>query len=192
MKCELYSGFMMKYFDGDLNDIQSAQLKQHLKSCKKCGEEFNSLSEVFNILETECIIEPPEDFEARVMEKLNLLETESKERTGRGLVFLYNFATAFSIILLIAFVANLKDISAFEFISRAGEYLGSFTSFFSALTGILSDVYNFAAEIFGVLFQVGITLVKNYYYVFITLLAMLLAVQKVFFVLVEQDRRGTK
>lgn len=180
MNCKLSDEYMMKYFDGELNDIENAQLRQHMKTCKRCSQEFGGLDEIVKMLETDSLIEPPEDFEMKVMEKISTLEVSRSKATSRGLVLLYNFTTLVSVVLLLVFVAGLKEINLFGAFS-------SFSDFTAGIYAFATDAFNMVWGIVKAFIQVAVILVKTYYYVFITLLALLLAVQKTFFILVKQD-----
>jgi hypothetical protein len=57
---------------------------------------------------------------------------------------------------------------------------------------IARDIYYLALGIIVMIFEVFITIVKNYYYIFAALLAMLLAIQKLFFEVVERGRRDSR
>jgi len=187
MNCKSSNEYMMKYLDGNLNDIEHAQMKQHLKGCKACSDEFKDLDEIFSFLETTSIVEPPEDFEVNVMKKVNRLEAERKRKTSMGLVFLYHFTAVISFVLLIVFAIGLKEVSIIKVVEQVSGYFTSFSSMLSALYNAAEQIYNVASDIVSVLIQVTVAIFKTYYYVFITLLAMLLAVQKVFLILVKQD-----
>lgn len=192
MNCELSNEYLMKYFDGEINDIEDAQFKQHLKNCRKCCDEFNCMNEIFTSLEKANTVEPPEDFEARVMEKVDMIENTRREKSARMLVLLYNAATVVSIILLMVFVADLKQISVFSAFNKISEYFGSFSNIAAAVFGVLKDIFQLITGVAGVLLQVAVSVVKSYYYVFVVLLALLLAVQKLFTIVAAQDRRESR
>lgn len=189
MNCELSNDYLMKYFDGEINDIEEAQFKQHLKTCSKCSEEFNCMSEIFTSLGTTNTVEPPVDFEARVMEKVDMIENARKEKSARMLVLLYNAATVVSIILLLIFVADLKQVSVFSAFDKINEYFSSFTNIAAAVFGVLKDIFQLITGVVGVIFQVAVSIIKSYYYIFVVLLALLLAIQKLFTIVAAQDRR---
>lgn len=189
MSCELINDLMMKHFDGEINDIEEAQLKQHMKTCRKCNEEFNCMSEVFLSLETTSTVAPPEDFEARVMEKVNALENTRKEKSSKMLVLFYNLGTAISILLLMIFVADLKHVSIGSIMDQVTTYFGSFSSIANAVLGIFADLYHLIAGVLGVILAACVSVAKTYYYVFVVLLALLLAIQKLITLVAVQDRR---
>ncbi len=187
MNCEISKEYMMKYFDGERNNIEEVHFRQHLASCAQCSEEFNCMAEIFSSLETADTIEPPEGFEARVMEKVNAVENARREQSSRMLVFLYNAATVVSIILLMVFVADVRQggiMSAFESIK---EYFGSFSSILAAVFGVVSDIFGLLAGVIAVIAQVFISIVKTYYYVFVVLALLLLAIQRLYAFVAAQD-----
>jgi len=189
MNCEISKDYMMKYFDGERNDIEEARFRQHLKNCGRCSEEFNCMAEIFSSLETADTVEPPEDFEIRVMEKVNAVENARRENSSRMLVLLYNAATVVSIILLMVFVADIRQgglVSAFESIR---EYFGSFSGILAAVFGVIEDVFSLLAGVVSVIIQVFISIVKTYYYIFVVLVLLLLAVQRLYVFVAASDGR---
>lgn len=160
MTCRDSGDFMMRYFDGETNDIETAQLKQHLKTCKKCSEEYENLKEVFSFLETDIEIEPPQDFEASVMSRINVLELERKMKTERALFILYGAATAVLAALSIFFIIEIKDM-----IFRAMEHAGGNSGVTYVLYGFLRKLNGLADKGADVLIQVGIVINNLYYYI---------------------------
>lgn len=192
MNCQTSNDYIMKYFDGEINDIEEAQFRQHLKTCGKCSEEFKCMSEIFGTLEAADEVEPPEGFEASVMEKVEKVESARREKNSRMLVLLYNTATVVSIILLMIFVADLKQVSVFSAFEKIGQYFGSFTSAAAAVFGVVGDIIRLLAGVVGVVLDVAISIVKSYYYIFMTLIGLLLAIQKLYAYVAAQDGRKTR
>lgn len=189
MNCETANELIMKYFDGEINDIEEAQLMQHLKTCKSCSEEFRCMKEVFATIQAESGIEPPENFEAMVMDKINALEYAQKQEYSRMLVLLYNAASIVSILLMLFFVADIKQFDILGAAGRLQEYMGSFSNAASAVLGVAKDLFGLVASIFNSLFVICFTIVKSYYYVIIALLAILAAIQRLLVVFSVQDGR---
>lgn len=160
MTCRDSGDFMMRYFDGETNDIETAQLKQHLKTCKKCSEEYENLNEVFSFLETDIEIEPPQDFEASVMSRINVFELERKKKTERALFILYGAATAVLAALSIFFIIEIKDM-----IFRAMEHAGGNLVVTYVLYGFLRKLNGLADKGADALIQVGIVINNLYYYI---------------------------
>lgn len=189
MNCETAKDYMMKYFDGERNDIEEARFRQHLKNCVQCGEEFNCMAEIFSSLETAGTVEPPEDFEAKVMKKVNAVEKARREQSSRMLVLLYNAATVVSIILLMVFVADIRQGGMASAAESIREYFGSFSGILAAVFGVISDVFGLLGGVLAVIVQVFVSIVKTYYYIFIALALVLLAVQRLYAFVAAQDGR---
>lgn len=109
MNCQISQEYMMRYFDKEINDIEQAQLRQHLKSCNTCSESFESLSNVLKMVEAEGSVEPPEDFEACIMKKLSTNETLHKRRVERILFAIYWLATVALGILMFVVILNVRE-----------------------------------------------------------------------------------
>lgn len=187
MNCEISKDYMMKYFDGERNDIEEARFRQHLKNCGKCSEEFNCMAEIFSTLETAETVEPPEGFEAKVMEKVNTVENARREQSSRMLVLLYNAATLVSIVMLMVFVADIREGSLGNAFASIREYFGSFSGILAAVFGVIGDVFGLLAGVVLVILQVFISIVKTYYYIFAALALVLLAIQKLYVFVEARD-----
>jgi len=102
MSCEKFSDLMMKYFDGNISSKEDECLKEHIKSCTSCGAEFKSLSDIFNCYEEDVAIEPPEGFEASVMEKVKEYDELRSKRVNRNLMIVY--ASTFALMGIISMI----------------------------------------------------------------------------------------
>ncbi|MGE5613248.1 MAG: zf-HC2 domain-containing protein [Bacillota bacterium] len=178
MNCEKSKDYMMKYFDGELSHIEEAQLRQHLKVCPDCGGEFRCMESILTVLEEKVEIEPPKDFEAKVMEQVASIEKERNERSARRIVWLYNASALLSIVLLLIYVADLKQVSILSAFDRIAEYFGSFSGAAGAVFGVVRDLFSLVGNALLVVADVALSIVKSYYYVFLALLAIVFAIQR--------------
>lgn len=178
MNCEKSREYIMKYFDSELGKDDEEQFRQHLKSCGECSYEFSCMEAIFTTLEEKAEIEPPENFEAMVMDKVTVFEKERKEKNARQIVWLYNATALLSIILLLVFVADLKQVSIFSAFEQIGEYFNSFSSATSAVLGVVGDLFGLIGNAILVVFDVAISIIKSYYYVFLTLIVLLFGIQR--------------
>lgn len=178
MNCDTSKEFIMKHFDGELTETENIQFKEHLENCSECNAEFNCMKAIFTTLDTKAEIEPPADFEAKVMDKVAIIEKERKEKSARTIVWLYNGAMVLSIVLMLVFVADLKQVSVFSAFEKLGEYFSSFSSATSAVIGVVGDLFGLLGSALLAVVEVSFSIVKSYYYVFITLLVMLFVIQK--------------
>ena len=180
MSCEMSKNYMMKYFDGELSETEEAQLKQHLESCCGCREEFRSLRDILAAVEGQANTEPepPSDFEARVMVQVDEIEKKRREKNSRLLVLLYNGATLLSIVMLLIFVADIKQGSVFAAFEKIKGYFDSFSSVTSAVLGVIRDISVLIGSALYVVIQVAFSVFKSYYYVFMALAVLLVAIQE--------------
>lgn len=192
MNCELSKDYIMKYFDGERNDIEEVQFKQHLKSCSSCNDEFSCMEEIFKAIETQTEVEPPANFEAMVMEKVGVIEKQRSETYSKRIVLLYNAATVISIILLLVFVADLKQVSLFNAFEKISEYFSSFSSATSAVLGVVSDIFRLIGGALFVVLDVAFSIFKSYYYVFLALVVMLFAIQRLLNYVGTQSREEVR
>lgn len=185
MKCVDSKNYIMKFFDRELNDIEEAQLKQHLKTCKDCSEEFNSLKEIFDIVELEPEIEPPEDFEIQVMSRI-AKETKMYKNNNENTSFIYNillvsvsliFVTIFSGVQWDSFKTPIDLIQISQMI--IGNLKDFITVAISMCKGIAIALFTVAASTY-----------KTYYFEYIILGILLLLTQRVFFKMVRQSNGG--
>ena len=123
-------------------------------------------------------IEPPDDFEARVMDKVALIENQRKERSEKRIVWLYNIATLLSIVLLLIFVADMKEVSVFSAFERLGEYFGSFSTVTAAIFGAVKDIAGLLIDVLAAVADIALSIVRSYYYAFIVLILAVLAIQR--------------
>ncbi len=124
----------MKYFDGDLNDLEAVRFKQHLKVCPGCNESFNEMSEVLNFIQNN-EIEPPRDFENQVMDKIYSLEVKRKKKYDRLFSTFYSIAGFLLLLTAGLLIVGLSDISIANMIHQAKSTLDSVLgSFFAGLS----------------------------------------------------------
>jgi len=178
MNCDTSKEFMMKYFDGEMDEAEEKQFREHLKACSDCSEEFGCMEAIFSTLDEKVEIEPPDDFEARVMDKVALIENQRKERSEKRIVWLYNIATLLSIVLLLIFVADMKEVSVFSAFERLGEYFGSFSTVTAAIFGAVKDIAGLLIDVLAAVADIALSIVRSYYYAFIVLILAVLAIQR--------------
>ncbi len=178
MNCEKSREYIMKYFDSELGRDDEEQLRQHLKNCCECSNEFDCMEAIFTTLEEKAEIEPPANFEEMVMDRVIVFEKGRREKSARQIVWLYNAAALLSIILLLVFVADLKQVNLLIAFEQIGEYFHSFSSATSAVFGVVGDLFGLIGNAILVVFDVAISIVKSYYYVFLTLILLLFGIQK--------------
>lgn len=188
MNCKISEEYLMKYFDGELNDIENAQLKLHLKGCKKCSEDFENLSSVFSYLNTEGVVEPPQDFETNVMIRINTLEAARKRRIEGILLGLYWLATAALAAIAIIFMLGMKELilKTVEPLTQSGVLY--------AVYYVLKGFYSIIDTVISWVVIVNASLSGLYSYIFVILMFLMMAVkvsQKGFRSNMEPERNQT-
>ncbi len=170
MNCNTSNDLIMKYFDGTVNETERLQLMQHLKTCEKCSNEFDSLKDIFNCLEEEDNhIEPPANFEEQVMAKVNLYEADRRKKVDGFLMLIYGVTVLILGVFTVIFAVML----------RGSGFLESFTS----IEGVQNVIWNamyFMHDVFGKAGSYLKDMQKDiiYFYVFAVGLITYLIMQK--------------
>ncbi len=178
MNCEKSKNYMMKYFDGEPDEADELQFRQHLQACDGCKDEFNQLETIFTALGAKAEVEPPDNFEAMVMDKVAIIEKEREERKAKRIVWLYNGTIILSIVLMLFYVADMKHVNVVSAFEKIGEYFTSFSSVTAAVAGVVRDLFGLLGNALLVVADVALSIVKSYYYVFLTLTLTILLVQR--------------
>lgn len=180
MKCNNSQNYMMKFFDRDLDDIEEAQLKQHLKICSNCSEEFVTLKEIFADIEQSSEIEPPEDFECQVMSRIEK-ETTMYKNTSEESISVYDIlliAVTFIFVIILGSIPWESLREPINLLHFSELIRGSLTEFFSAAIsmgrGIIIAIVGVTASIY-----------RTYYYAYIVLGILLFVTLKILFRMVK-------
>ncbi|OGO77275.1 MAG: hypothetical protein A2Y23_02535 [Clostridiales bacterium GWB2_37_7] len=67
MECKQINNLTMKYFDGNISEIELEQLMHHNQKCPSCAEEFEVLKDAIFGIETLPEIDPPLELTANIM-----------------------------------------------------------------------------------------------------------------------------
>lgn len=107
MQCNEISGLMMKYLDGDISETELKALEKHNLSCISCNNEFEALKKAVSLVEALPDIDPPYDFEAKVMERIG--SGIYKRNTANlliGTLGLFSFAYYMLLFVMIPYIKN--------------------------------------------------------------------------------------
>ncbi|HEX3028226.1 MAG TPA: zf-HC2 domain-containing protein [Clostridia bacterium] len=190
MNCSIAQECMMRYFDGNLNDIETAQFRQHLKTCQKCKEDFESMKEIFDNLGEDFAAEPPDDFEIQVMEKIAIVEANRKKKSARFIAFLYSFAALMLLAPTVFLVKDLQGMGTSGNTLDVNKSINSFSDMLSATWESAETVFSVLGSVIGAFLHIMFVVIKNYFYVFIALAAVLFAVEWMFVSLVRRNNGG--
>ena len=188
MRCNIVQEYMMKYFDKSINDIEEGQLKQHIKMCKKCADEFYSMQDMLTEIEADTQeIEPPENFELQVMNRIKN-ETEMYGESEAEVSFIYNtVAIAFSLVFLVFLGGAL-----FEAISSPLSLIAFFQHAFSITQDFMTSLVTVAKGIGISIIGITKATYQTYYYIYIVLAVLLIAIQRIFVYVMSYDKGGSK
>ena len=70
MHCKEISDLIMKYFDGNISELEHEMIIKHNECCSGCAEEFTAMREAMDALESFPELEVPSGFESRIMEEV--------------------------------------------------------------------------------------------------------------------------
>lgn len=190
MNCQNYSEIMMRYFDNDLNDIEHAQFRQHLKACKSCREEFEDMEQIVGYLEKSPLVAPPENFEFQVMERIQNIRPEWSVRSSLTSRFLYGFTSLLILLLLFMFTYSMIGGEMIQFLTKKMVVFQPVFAIVSSIFAFLSSIFDFFAGLMFTLSKALISLAKNYYYFIILAMVMLFAIQWMYVSLLRQIQGG--
>ncbi len=181
MKCNEAQDYIMKYFDKNINDIEETKLRQHMKNCTPCSKEFESMKEIFLEIEQDPAIDPPDDFELQVMNRLEkevlIYSKPVKENT-----FVYNIllmAVCFIFVILFGGILYEAIKQPLELMQKVQFSTDLTKEFLSAAVTMIKGI---GIAIMGV----AASIYKTYYYAYILLGILLLVIQGVFFRMVRE------
>jgi hypothetical protein len=192
MNCNISDDYIMKHFDGNINDIESAQLKQHLKTCTKCNESFKSMEEIVGLLENDNVIEPPKDFEEKVMAKVTSLELVRKKESDRVTTIMYVITTAILIAMSLILVARVEEINIPDIFIKISDSFSSISGTAETFKGLVSNLFTLIKGVTEALLQITFIIIKAYYYIFIAIGMMLFIGQKMFMNIVKHENGGAR
>lgn len=70
MHCKEISDLIMKYFDGNISELEHEMILKHNECCPGCAEEFTVLREAMDALEGFPELDVPSGFESSIMEEV--------------------------------------------------------------------------------------------------------------------------
>ena len=188
MTCNNAQTLMMKYFDKNINDIEEAQLKQHIKTCNNCTQEFTSLKDIFDLVEADTCeqIVPPVDFEVRVMDRLKKEVPLYSKRCGDN-SYVYNIlAIALSFVFLIMVGGLLLEV-----IKSPLSFIATVQDFFSTAGQYISVIFDTVRGILTATMGVAVSAYQNYYYVYIVLAILLFVIHRIYVYIISDNNGGT-
>ena len=80
MRCERVEELLSDYLEGAVGDAMLIPLEAHLRECAQCRALADGLRDVWRLLDSAPVVEPPVDFRATVWRKIDAAE-QSRQRS---------------------------------------------------------------------------------------------------------------
>lgn len=157
MSCKPYDELIMKYIDGELNDIEQARLMHHVNRCESCRSELEDLKNIFDALEKNEEIEPPDDMQASIMDKVCALDIYNKKLRVKKIAMICFASTAaittIIFALAIVFRNNILDLMLDMGVPVEAAYwtygaLARISAEFALIYGYVSYIKNLFADFY--------------------------------------------
>lgn len=186
MNCDAYRDLMMMHFDGNINDVDFARLKQHMNACASCKSEFMQLESILNSLEEGEIVEPPSDFESQVMTRIKTLE-QNKNRNIEALIYGIPILIIISLPAILLF--RFSGSRILDMAINAFEYLLPYPGASDVINNIIALLSILASRMEKTMIQLGMGFIKTNQDIIIGLIAVLFVVEWMFVALVKRSWR---
>ena len=173
MNCSQAYNYMMKYFDGELNNEEHAKLIHHINKCSQCCAEFQEYSSIVKVLEEDTEIEPPENFEMTVMSKIRSIEINTAPRRENRLLALSFLSGVFLLTMMFLCSVFLKD-----YLLEIMKYWGIPAGIAYTVYGMLSNCADKIKVLIRLMYCFN-SIYNDIYYIFAGLL-VIAAVSKIY------------
>lgn len=144
------------YLDNELPEIYKAEYEEHLKTCKNCQLEFERISQIHKLLNSDAkLISPSKEYldesYARLLTKMNFSKNTSRKSSFDNKKSFKNigyFACAAAAVAVFAFVMPLKTSSKNQInsgnvnVASLPEIIANKVSFYSGNNNSISDNIN--------------------------------------------------
>ena len=158
MQCKEINSLVMKYFDGNISELEREMIIKHNDKCSGCAEEFAVLREALDILEKFPEIEVPVGFESRVMEGI---KTRRVYSTSPQIVAFW----LIPVLGLMVFAWNMVTFVAIPFVMESGMLIAAQNVLIygvNIVSGILSEVLVTVSVLLGKILVLRNVLLRDY------------------------------
>ncbi|HHV98356.1 MAG TPA: hypothetical protein GXX36_02080 [Clostridiaceae bacterium] len=180
MNCEQAELFMMKFFDGEYNELEYAIFEEHLKDCEKCALNFANMKEVLSAVETDAMMDPPENFETEVMEKVRRVKSAKRQKPAQWVVIAYKAAAVVSALLLAVFMYGKAGSNISSIMEQMDAYAIPLRGLIQTLLTIIMTLTDGVVDTLQILTLVGTAIVQEYVYILAALILMALGMKKLY------------
>lgn len=167
MQCKEISSLVMKYFDGNVSELEIEMIMKHNDKCNRCAESFTLLKEALNFLSELPEIEVPEGFELKVMERI-------KTRGAYSANLKIAAFWMISVIGLIVFGWNMLVYAVLPLAKESGMFIAVWDVLvygYNIAFGILREVIVTASVLLGKILVMRNILLRDYI-TYVTLMVM--------------------
>lgn len=158
MQCKEINNLVMKYFDGNISELEREIILKHNEKCCSCAEEFEILRSAIDTLEEFPDIEVPVGFEARVM---GGIKTQRVYSISPRIVAFW----LISVLGLMVFAWNIVTFVAIPFIRDSGMLIAAQNVIIygvNVISGILREVLVTISVLLGKILVLRNVLLRDY------------------------------
>ncbi|MDD3706099.1 MAG: hypothetical protein PHC45_08575 [Clostridiaceae bacterium] len=158
MQCQEINSLVMKYFDGNISELEREMIIKHNDKCKRCAEEFLVLKGAIDTLEEFPEVEVPFGFKIRVME--GILNRRAYSANPKIVAF-----WLISIFGLIVFGWNMTANIIVPYIRDSGIMIAAYNVLiygFNVVSGILRDIVVVVSMLLGKILIMRNVLLRDY------------------------------
>lgn len=158
MQCKEINSLVMKYFDGNISELEREMVIKHNEKCSSCAEEFLVLREAIDTLEEFPEIEVPVGFESMVMERI---KTQRAYFTNPKIVAFW----LISVLGLMIFAWNMVTFVAIPFVMESGILIAAQNVLIYGMniaSGVLSNLLVTISVLLGKILVVRNVLLRDY------------------------------
>ncbi|RCX13547.1 putative zinc finger protein [Anaerobacterium chartisolvens] len=186
MSCDSYNGSIMRYFDGNIDHAERLGLEQHLETCEDCRRDFEQMDSILNAIGGECAIEPPEDFEQQVMDKIRMMYPIQSKKPNILFIAMYGFAAMMLFTVCSILSYSIMGISLVKLFSGIA---GNYISTSEVIDMVYFNVQSVAVSVFETVMayvDIAVSLVSEHYYITVLIGVILFALQWILVTVVKQ------
>ncbi len=158
MQCMEISNLVMKYFDGNISELEREMIIKHNEKCSSCAEEFGMLRQAIDTLEELPELEVPVGFEARVME--GIMNQKAYFTNPKIVVF-----WLVSVLGLMIFAWNMVTFVAIPFVRESGLLIAAQNVIIygvNMVSGFLSSLLVITSVLLGKILVIRNVLLRDY------------------------------
>lgn len=158
MQCKEINNLIMKYFDGNISELEREMIIKHNEKCCSCALDFKVLRQAMDALEEFPELEVPDGFESRVMEGI---KNRVSYATNPKIVAYW----LVSVLGLMIFAWNMVTFVAIPFVRESGILIAANNVLIygiNMVSGFLSDLLVKASVLLGKTLVMRNVLLRDY------------------------------